>query len=62
MPIEAAEAVVGTMRVSNTTLRTLRQRLPCSQMEGDVHESAIDVMGESSALRRMNGLLLVHLS
>ena len=60
MPIEAAEAVVGTKQVRNTTLpvlRMLEQRLPCGQMESDVHESAKDVMDESRGMQRMNGLL-----
>ena len=59
MPIEADEAVVGTMQVRNTTLpvlRTLGQRLSCDQMKSDVHESAVNVMVESRGLR-MNGLL-----
>ena len=53
MPIEAAEAVVGMKRVSDTTLpvlRTLEQCLPCVQMESAIHESADDVMDESRAL------------
>ena len=64
MPIEGAEAVVGTMQVSETTLPvllTLKVRLPCCQMQSAVHESAVDVIDENRALRRMNGLLLLPL-
>ena len=64
MPIEADEAVVGTMQVRNTTLpvlRTLGQRLSCGQMESAVHESAVNVMDESRGLR-MNSLLSLLLS
>ena len=60
MPIEVAEEVVGTMRVSDTTPWTLGQHLSCGQMESAVHESAVDVMGESRGLR-MNSLLLLLL-
>ena len=68
MPIGAAEAVVGTKQVRNTTLpvlRTLEQRLSCGQSHSAIHESVVDVMDKSRSLR-MNGLLslllLLHCS
>lgn len=60
MPIEVAEAVVGTMRISDTTPWSLGQRLSCGRLESAVHESADEVMVESRGLR-MNSLLLLLL-